>query len=199
MRASSWASWALAACVAAAQDTGVVEIDLVFPRNETYAPSTLFPVVFAVQNSELAHFMKPIKCQVWDWRNRSSDVARGTFDMTWAKFSESDPYYSYYGFRVFDKEGTWWLQWTVSWIICLYEPFQSSFFDFDDDIIGNSTRLSVTFSTKNDAQEVDLVFGTELPAVSFCCRTESLLGVLTRSSSESCHLAVGIKQTGFPW
>src|SRR3978361_1099068 len=27
-----------------------VEIDLIFPRNETYAPTAYFPIVFAIQN-----------------------------------------------------------------------------------------------------------------------------------------------------
>ncbi|KAK4496424.1 hypothetical protein PRZ48_012404 [Zasmidium cellare] len=32
----------------------VVELDLIFPRNDTYAPATPFPVVFAVQSPGLA-------------------------------------------------------------------------------------------------------------------------------------------------
>jgi hypothetical protein len=31
-----------------------VEVDLIFPRNDTYAPSALFPIVFAFQNAALA-------------------------------------------------------------------------------------------------------------------------------------------------
>ena len=39
---------------------GVVEIDVVFPRNnQTYAPTSHFPIVFAVQNPDLARHLDP--------------------------------------------------------------------------------------------------------------------------------------------
>ncbi|KAA8649670.1 uncharacterized protein ATNIH1004_002341 [Aspergillus tanneri] len=38
--------------------SGVLEVDLVFPRNETYAPTDYFPVVFALQNAERARYLK---------------------------------------------------------------------------------------------------------------------------------------------
>lgn len=34
--------------------SGVLEVDLVFPHNDTYAPTEWFPIVFAFQNAELA-------------------------------------------------------------------------------------------------------------------------------------------------
>jgi hypothetical protein len=33
---------------------GIFEVDLLFPRNETYTPQALMPVVFAMQNPTLA-------------------------------------------------------------------------------------------------------------------------------------------------
>jgi len=42
-------------CCAAASDAGrALEIDLVFPRNGTYAPDHLLPIIFAVQNPQAA-------------------------------------------------------------------------------------------------------------------------------------------------
>ncbi|KAF1835103.1 hypothetical protein BDW02DRAFT_579077 [Decorospora gaudefroyi] len=50
----------LAACAGAVNAAlGVMEVDLVFPRNETYAPTEIFPLIFAFQNSELAPLLKP--------------------------------------------------------------------------------------------------------------------------------------------
>jgi hypothetical protein len=38
----------------AANTPGVVEVDLMFPRNNTsYSPASIFPIVFAIQNSRL--------------------------------------------------------------------------------------------------------------------------------------------------
>lgn len=34
--------------------SGVVEVDLLFPRNDTCAPAPHVPIVFAIQNTELA-------------------------------------------------------------------------------------------------------------------------------------------------
>ena len=40
--------------------SGVVEVDLIFPRNETYAPTAYLPIIFAFQNSHLAPFLDPL-------------------------------------------------------------------------------------------------------------------------------------------
>ncbi|MDM9186223.1 hypothetical protein QU781_28035, partial [Escherichia coli] len=57
--------WALvatcpvASVAAEAKPTGTAEVDLVFPRNDTYAPMPLMPVVFAVQNPPVAGKLYP--------------------------------------------------------------------------------------------------------------------------------------------
>ncbi|KAJ6786553.1 hypothetical protein PWT90_06868 [Aphanocladium album] len=48
--AAAWLAAAVGLASAANPDGGVVEIDLLFPRNETYAPNGMFPVVFDVQD-----------------------------------------------------------------------------------------------------------------------------------------------------
>jgi hypothetical protein len=40
-----------------AQDSGIVEIDLIFPQNNTYAPAAFMPVVLAVQNPHPARYL----------------------------------------------------------------------------------------------------------------------------------------------
>ncbi len=62
MRLFSQAAWTTAACLAclgAVVDAagGVLEVDMVFPRNETYAPTDSMPIIFAFQNAELARYL----------------------------------------------------------------------------------------------------------------------------------------------
>ncbi|KAL7916963.1 hypothetical protein ACQKWADRAFT_317683 [Trichoderma austrokoningii] len=46
---------------------GVFEVDLLFPRNETYAPNPLMPVVFALQNPTLASVNGLIATVYWEF------------------------------------------------------------------------------------------------------------------------------------
>ncbi|KAJ5219643.1 hypothetical protein N7468_008847 [Penicillium chermesinum] len=39
--------------------SNILEVDLIFPRNETYAPAELFPIIFAIQNPERARYLTP--------------------------------------------------------------------------------------------------------------------------------------------
>jgi hypothetical protein len=45
--------WVVQAVAATPALPSTLEIDLVFPRNETYAPAAMFPIVFALQNASL--------------------------------------------------------------------------------------------------------------------------------------------------
>jgi hypothetical protein len=74
---TAWSLMAALACLGGiinaaepAVAAGVVEIDLVFPRNETYAPTQWMPVVFAVRNTELARYLIP--SMSYSVRNSSS-------------------------------------------------------------------------------------------------------------------------------
>lgn len=50
-----WSFVCLLACLGSVVNAaGELEIGVVFPRNETYAPTDNFPIVFALQNAELA-------------------------------------------------------------------------------------------------------------------------------------------------
>jgi hypothetical protein len=52
MRVFSWARWLSAVYIGVASATsdalGVVEVDIVFPRNDTYATSLWMPIVFGI-------------------------------------------------------------------------------------------------------------------------------------------------------
>jgi hypothetical protein len=151
------AVWLLLACLGAVNAaSGAVEVDLVFPRNDTYAPSSTFPFIVAFQNPGLAPFLNlGLSLSI---RNLS-DVAREqgekypSYDMRWANFSSSDPYYE---LRVlnFDKEATWIVTWDVSWDSCTKDSLDGM--KPGKPITTNTTDRWMIFTTKASGKEVDL-------------------------------------------
>ena len=84
-----WAAQALATTFPA-----TVEVDLIFPRNETYAPSDIFPLVFAFQNSALAPSLDPgFDLTIWDLN--SNLTYDPSLALTNTNFSGSDPKFVY--------------------------------------------------------------------------------------------------------
>lgn len=67
----------------------------------------LFPVVFATQNSELASLVRPtLDVAIRDINNYSAPLISHIFyNMKWANYSSSDPYFEYRSFVSFNKEG----------------------------------------------------------------------------------------------
>ncbi|EGO59864.1 hypothetical protein NEUTE1DRAFT_61620 [Neurospora tetrasperma FGSC 2508] len=65
MHFKPWTAWSLLAslvslwAVVDAADSGILEVDLLFPRNETYAPTEWIPYVFSIQNAKLAKYLVP--------------------------------------------------------------------------------------------------------------------------------------------
>ncbi|OHE94793.1 hypothetical protein CORC01_09900 [Colletotrichum orchidophilum] len=164
MHVLSWTSrWSLLACVwtilgaaAASDNSGIVEVDLVFPRNDTYAPTPLLPIIFGFQNSPLAPALAPqITFSIWNYDNKSDAVDTTAYDVRWANFSSSDPYFEYRGFVDFNVEKTWEIRYTVRWFSCTKDSLEYPY-----DITSNNTYKSVVFTTKNAGQSVDLVAAT---------------------------------------
>ena len=149
----------LVACAGAVNAAaGVLEVDLVFPRNETYAPTAAFPVIFAYRNSELAPFLNTqlslAISEGWDLYSSPNRVS-APYDMRWANFSSNDPYFELRVFTSFNKEGTWRLDWSLSWDDCTNETWNR-----EVDVISHNTARTIMFTIKNSAQEVDLVAAT---------------------------------------
>jgi hypothetical protein len=142
------------ACLGAVVNAaGVLEIDVVFPRtNETYAPTDKFPIVFALQNAELAKHLKPsIHLFVRNGSNLESTFGHANHDLTYANYS-SEPYFVYRYLNI-DTEGPHQLFSTASWRNCDESSDQVG-------ILGNTTNFSVHFTIKRGGQEVDLVAAT---------------------------------------
>ncbi|KAF7554688.1 hypothetical protein G7Z17_g2697 [Cylindrodendrum hubeiense] len=164
-RLASLACWSLLAwrgaveAATASNTSGVIEVDLVFPSNASYAPSPVLPVVFAVHNSDLIRFIaSQIQYTIWPYDNRDSEVGSGTLELRWANFSDSDVFFSYRGSTYdLNTEGTWTLVWHLFWSSC--EVAEN---DYDGmSLHSNDTGGSVTFSTNNSSQKADLVADTK--------------------------------------
>jgi len=168
MRVLTWVTWLFVSLVgavdAAASDTsGVVEVDLVFPRNDTYAPEPYFPIVFAVQNPELATLLSlRLGFEVWNITN-GSIVDEGSFGdyykrstLNWTDTSSSDPELVYRHYTEFKTEGKWMLVWNLIWSNCTYDPLREIYYQK-----GHSQTSGVTFTTKKTAQGIDLVDATK--------------------------------------
>jgi hypothetical protein len=164
MHILSCSTWILVASTgvvsaAAGKTTGVVEVDLVFPRNETYAPTPVLPIVFGFQNSELAPFLGlQLSFTVWRWENLSDFPVTSSYDLRWANFSSNDPYFEYRHFTKFDREGTWKLTWSVGWANCTEDSLAKL---GNDRLELHSSTSSTVFTTKDSAQEIDLSAATK--------------------------------------
>lgn len=139
---------------------GVVEADLVFPRNQTYAPMRYLPIVFAVQNPVAAAALDlQITYEVWNLPNMSYYAASGAFHLSWANFSGADPVLQHsYSRDGFDTEGNWRLVWHVSWVNCTEGQRE----DQGDFRLGfHHANQGIDFTTSNSAPELDLIAATD--------------------------------------
>ena len=116
---AGWLTTALADASTAAINSGIFEVDLLFPRNVTYTPQALMPIVWAMQNPPLAAPLQAIiYWQLWEGSNETSpgSVVDGTLDLVvGVNLSSSGP-------LLFDRivntmaypDGVWTLTWEVN-------------------------------------------------------------------------------------
>jgi hypothetical protein len=191
MRPSFRALWAFAAslaCLEVAQVAGaggMPEIDLVFPRNETYAPTRDMPVVFAFQNwdAKLVSLLWPgVEYQMWYTSNSSGAAGKvpwpSRHEGTWANWSShnsAEPYFFHNFHTNFTGEGTVEISWWVRWLICGEHWRNSSGHDWST----KNYRGSVTFTVKKGGRAADLEAAT---ADKTSCTTE--LGVAINATSD---------------
>lgn len=140
----------------------ILEVDLVFPRNNTYAPTDWFPVVFAFQNPERARLLDPSNSyQIWNWDDKfgpNHQDINWVYDLEEANWSSHDPYfvYNFFGERL-RREGHYRISWSILWDSCDIDAFSNH---GPGDIIRNDSTWSVHFTIENSAQKVDLVAAT---------------------------------------
>lgn len=133
-----------------------VEVDLVFPRNDTFSPSTLLPVVFAVQN---ARAFSQLDLRIWwgVWKREGEKLTQGYEKFTYVdnngtddiQFVEAGANLNQYNVT----EGVFQLSYTLTFQIC-------------SDLAGAvkqkrvSTLHMVEFTIKNGAPPPSIVTGS---------------------------------------
>ncbi|KAJ6095230.1 hypothetical protein N7486_005976 [Penicillium sp. IBT 16267x] len=134
---------------------GIFEVDLVFPRNATYTPQALTPIVWALQNPKMA---KPLTAymtwSLWEGNNQSSpgSVVAGDLELSLMDVSSSEPLLvSKFVNTVAYPDGDWTLAWTLN----LYNCSQD---DLPYHVITRSD--STVFTIGKSGQEPDLVAAT---------------------------------------
>ncbi|KAF2664835.1 hypothetical protein BT63DRAFT_77657 [Microthyrium microscopicum] len=161
----------------------IVEVDLMFPRNDTYAPNPLMPVVFAIQQSVIAKSLNI--GLLWDLgRLDASDNTTSSGYKIYGNPINSQnstindtPLYEYdimYNMTII--EGTWWFRWILSTENC------SMFLANGSQLPNHDLWNTLIFTTKNGAKQPDLVDTTA--GNDICASAESFTFNVTGLSHE---------------
>ncbi|KAL4938843.1 hypothetical protein BDV06DRAFT_200087 [Aspergillus oleicola] len=160
------ASWLLAASLGVLVNAvSVVEVDLIFPRNETYSPTEAFPIVWAIQNSAKAQLLNPwVTYRINSWANSSITFNRTSpIEVYEANLSSSDPYL-FYHFHKALTPGQWWLSWQLHYQTCDVEALTNHSPFSDEGVFSNTSGWSRMFTISNSTsapnKEVNLVAAT---------------------------------------
>ncbi|KAJ4854214.1 uncharacterized protein T069G_11193 [Trichoderma breve] len=138
-----------------------LEVDLLFPRNETYAPSWLMPVVFAVQNSSLA---VPLDVQIqwtmWEGNNTRSpgSIGLGGYDVAGdvagARSTPKNPYLISDAVNTISyPDGVWTLAWYVQYNSCEYNDPEGPWTTY-------SENFTTVFTVSKSGKAIDLEAAT---------------------------------------
>jgi hypothetical protein len=152
-----WCLLALLCCSAAQLIFPMtLEVDLIFPRNDTYAPTVLTPVVFAVQNPQGLDLHLTV-----DWsiigvgQNYNATGDTGILHVN----SGDIPYLAYSPCPELNVEGTW----AISWYVTVNNCSQASNSTNDVQFQRRDVQFQMTgvsFTTKNGTQQPDLTAAT---------------------------------------
>ncbi|EFR01559.1 hypothetical protein MGYG_04561 [Nannizzia gypsea CBS 118893] len=186
----------------------IVEMDLIFPRNDTYESIPLMPVVFAIQNFYVS---KPLFLRISYSLEQNPYIngpnVNGHLYLDNADFhNDSDPYFLYSWTHNYNTTvGTWnfiW-EWSVGNCSSAYDPAEP----FEPLHIGNTGGLNyLRFTTKHGAKMPDLAAASQdghcdkLPAHTFNI-TEVLevpLGTRYYNNQPSCPALSTITPTPNP-
>jgi len=142
---------------------------LIFPRNDTYAPTAHLPVVFAIQNSRYAAALDiSFHYEIYKGNDLDNIIDYRVMVLKYADFSSSDPYYALDSVPYMNStEGIWSIWWKLYASNCSYAPIGHPPAEGQSSIGDNMTASSlpytsdpVQFTTKNGAHQPDLVAAT---------------------------------------
>lgn len=141
--------------VGAATFPATVEVDLIFPRNDTYAPSTLFPIVFAFQNAALASSLDPgFDLVLWD--STFTNASDPGLNLKWTNFTNEPTFVYTHVSRLNTTADGAPTSYSLSWAFGAGNCSNGG-----PRFIGGGFRdNSVTFTIQTGAQKPDLVAAT---------------------------------------
>ena len=158
---------AMHSCRFAGVQAALVEVDLVFPRNDTYRPGSI-PILFAIQNSALAvPLTMRVAWEVWDVvpaedGGNLTRVVSESRGLLCDELGQSDPFFitpSAAAQLTVDREAEWVILWSVIVQNC--------------SVTNNDTQLGqfgqpqhLLFTTKKNAQQPDVLQNTDICASS---------------------------------
>ncbi|KAK3897549.1 hypothetical protein C8A05DRAFT_19712 [Staphylotrichum tortipilum] len=140
-----------------AAQAAVVEIDLIFPRNDTYAPGPFMPVVFAIQNSAMASSLDlAIVWNIFRLADPGGDGGvNGVIDLKHANLTRADPFFTTdYALRLNGTEAGWGIRFGLSFANC-----SKSAGPWSAKVTPNSENRLLLFSTKPGAPGPKFVQG----------------------------------------
>jgi len=154
-----WAFVAPLAYLGATVDaTGVLELDLVYPRYmQSYAPAPFTPVVFGIQNAHLAqHLNLYIDFHVQSNNDPNPNRNTHRLDLGSLNWTSTEPFYTYAFIKDFAAEGNWTFWFSLGYTSCKTEVGGR----FQGRTAPGRETTSILMSTKNDGRAMDLVAAT---------------------------------------
>lgn len=153
---------------AAAQSAGpfpaTVEVDLIFPRNETFAPIERTPIVFAVQNPRRSAGLDlSVFYTIYRLGANGSEEGEGHNNIIHFppdNFSNIDPFFVYSATTLFNNTefSEWSMIWEMRWGNC---SLNSPTYGTVSPATGaGGRRARIRFTTRNGAPQPDLVAAT---------------------------------------
>ncbi|KAK6512654.1 hypothetical protein TWF481_001535 [Arthrobotrys musiformis] len=135
---------------------GALEVSVVFPRiNETYAPASMFPIVYALENAEMARNLNLVLgVEVRNGPDFFIQYATNHYNLpkTYGDFSRSKGSYFVYEYMRMETEGDYQLASSVHWAHCNLSGNDVAY-------LFNHTYMSVRvpFNIKEGGRNINLV------------------------------------------
>jgi hypothetical protein len=198
---SSYVLWPLLALFTSWSSASVTEVDLLFPRNDTYAPTVLMPLVFAIQGPAANSLNLALLWQLSQLlpNGNISIAGSGVIPKSYLIIPTSEPYYQYTSFyNSTTIEGTWQLFWALTSENCTQLPIN------DTTMLGYIQENILIFTIKNGAQATDLVAATadnvytSAESFSFNVTGTEKVSIGSGNSVTSCAVVAPMSPTASP-
>jgi hypothetical protein len=190
LKCLAWSFLLHATAVAEVSRSGVVEIDLIFPKNDTaYEPTDMMPFVFAVQNANLAAMLN-LNILVYTVNVDQKSGDHRELVLSPANLTGKDVYYAYTYLDSFNIEDSFGVNWTPVGKNC------SGNIHYESDDAAYGGQIIASFTMKRGAQKADFAAGHAANCSNTMSARFNITG--TESTSYSGQCAVLSREKPFP-